>query len=283
MSVDLLAHIRDDRSVSGMTLWWLGQSGFVIRCAQSTIVLDAFLTDYGAVGRRYAPPFAPHDVTDADLLVGTHDHLDHIDPEGFPAMALASPQAAVVVPHPVVERVVELGIARERVRGAQVDVPLEFDGVRILPIPALHAATPEQEYGFHRDELGRYPFLGYVFEVDGIRVCHVGDTLVYEGLGERLLGLELDLLALPINGRSWYREQRGVAGNMNVFEAAELAAESRARCVVPVHWDLVDDNSEDPSHFESYVRARYPSVNVKIPAIGACIPVGVGADAGRRR
>ena len=281
MSVDLLAHIRDDRSASGATVWWLGQSGFIIKGAASTIVVDAFLTDYGAVGRRYAPPFAPHDVTDADLLVGTHDHLDHIDPEGFPAMARASPHAVVVVPHPVVERVVELGIPRQRVRGAEVDVPLESDGVRILPIPALHGASPEHGYGFHRDELGRYPFLGYAFEVDGVRICHVGDTLVYEGLGERLRSLELDFLILPINGRSWYRERRGIVGNMNVFEAAELAAESGASCVVPVHWDLFDDNTEDPAHFESYVRARHPSVNVETPAIGVAIPVGADGRSGR--
>lgn len=274
MSVSLLAHIRDASSARGVTLWWLGQSGFVIKSAGSTIVLDAFLTDYGAVGRRYAPPFAPHEVTDADLLVGTHDHLDHIDPEGFPAIALASPQAAVVVPYPVVARVVALGIPLERVRGAEVDVALESGGVRVLPIPAFHADSPEQGYGFHRDEHGRYPFLGYVFEVDGTRICHLGDTLVYEGLGERLRRLKLDVLVLPINGRSWYREQRGIVGNMNVFEAAELAAESRATCVVPVHWDLFDDNTEDPVHFESYVRARHPSVNVEIPAIGAAIPVG---------
>ena len=281
MSVDLLSRIRSSGSARGVTLWWLGQSGFVIKSAGSTIVLDAFLTDYGAVGRRYAPPFAPHEVTDADLLIGTHDHLDHIDPEGFPAIALASPHAAVVVPYPVVERVAELGIPLERVRGAEVDVPLESDGVRIQPIPAFHADSPEQGYGFHRDEHGRYPFLGYAFEVDGMRICHVGDTLVYEGLGERLRLLELDVLVLPINGRSWYREQRGVVGNMNVFEAAELAAESRASCVVPVHWDLFDDNTEDPVHFESYVRARHPSVTVEIPAIGAAIPVGAEGRSGR--
>ncbi len=281
MSIDLLAKIRDDRSAGRAALWWLGQSGFVIRSAGSTIVLDAFLTDYGTIGRRYAPPFAPHELTDADLLVGTHDHLDHIDPEGFPAIALASPQAAIVVPYPVVERVVELGVPPDRVRGAEVDVPLESDGVRILPIPAFHADSPEQGYGFHRDDHGRYPFLGYAFEVDGVRICHVGDTLVYEGLGERLRLLELDVLVLPINGRSWFREQRGIVGNMNVFEAAELAAESRASCVVPVHWDLVDDNAEDPVHFESYVRDRHPSVNVEIPAIGA--PITVGADGRPRR
>ena len=271
--MDLLARIRDDRPASGITLWWLGQAGFVVKGGGATVVLDAYLSDDRGVGRRYAPPIAPEDVTDADLLLGTHDHLDHIDPEGLAAMAAASPQAAVVVPAPAVRRVVELGIPPERVRGAEVDVSLESGGVRIVPIPAAHAPSTEQAYGFHRDELGRYPFLGYALELGGVRLCHVGDSLVYEGLGERLRGLELDALLLPINGRSWYRERRGIVGNMNVFEAAELAAESGARCVVPVHWDLFADNTEDPEHFRSYVAARHPSVNVEIPAIGDGIPV----------
>jgi L-ascorbate metabolism protein UlaG (beta-lactamase superfamily) len=280
--VDLLTRIRHFRPATGVTLWWLGQSGFVITSAGTMIVVDAYLTDHGAAGRRYPPPLVPAGVTDADLLVGTHDHLDHIDPEGLPAMASASPHAVVVVPAPVVEHVAALGVTRKRIVGAEVDVPFDSNGTRIAPIPALHAPTPEDGYGFHRDDLGRYPFLGYAFEVDGVRVCHLGDTLVYEGLGERLRALELDALLLPINGRSWYRERRGIAGNMNVFEAAELAAESGARCVVPVHWDLFEDNTEDPMHFRSYVNARCPSVAITIPAIGTGIPIAA-ASGGERR
>ena len=68
---------------------------------------------------------------------------------------------------------------------------------------------------------------------------------------------------------------------MNVFEAAELAAESGASRVVPIHWDLFADNTEDPAHFETYVRARHPSVDVEIPAIGAAIPVGAKGRSGR--
>lgn len=78
---------------------------------------------------------------------------------------------------------------------------------------------------------------------------------------------------MPINGRSWYREQRGIAGNLNVFEAAELAACSGAKRVVPVHWDLFADNLEDPMHFATYVGDRYPEIDVEIPAIGAPIAI----------
>jgi L-ascorbate 6-phosphate lactonase len=280
--VDLLARIRQFRPATGVTLWWLGQSGFVITSAGTMIVVDAYLTDHGAAGRRYPPPLVPADLTDADLLVGTHDHFDHIDPEGLPAMASASPHAVVVIPAPVVEHVAALGVPRERIVGAEVDVPFESKGTRIVPIPALHAPSPEDGYGFHRDDLGRHPFLGYLFEIGSVRVCHLGDTLVYEGLGERLRALELDVLFLPINGRSWYRERRGIAGNMNVFEAAELAAESGARRVVPMHWDLFEANTEDPTHFRSFVHARFPSVAITIPSIGIGIPIKVASGSKRR-
>jgi L-ascorbate 6-phosphate lactonase len=271
--MDLATRIRDTRPESGVVVWWLGQSGVLIRGADTTVVIDAYLTDYGHAGRRYEPPLAPQDIGDVQLFLGTHDHFDHIDPEGLPAMASASPRALVAVPLPVAGRVVEHGVPAERVRGAEADLSLDLAGIRVTPFPALHASSPEQGYGFGQDEHGRYPFLGYAIEVDGIRLAHVGDTLVYPGLGERLRTLGLDLLLLPINGRSRRREQRGIVGNMNVFEAAELAAESRARRVVPVHWDLIEDNTEDPATFQAYAGERFPAVSVEIPAIGRGIAV----------
>jgi L-ascorbate metabolism protein UlaG (beta-lactamase superfamily) len=280
--MDLLRRIRDSRPENGVVLWWLGQAGVLIKGASATVVVDAYLTDHGRVGRRYEPPLHPHEITDADLLLGTHDHLDHIDPEGLPTMAMSSPRAVVVVPRPAVARVIELGVPADRVEGAQAEVPLDFDGIRVIPVPGLHAPSPERGYAFHRDEDGRYPFLGYAIEIDGVRMCHLGDTLVYDGLGERLRELDLDVLLLPINGRSWYREQRGIVGNMNVFEAAELAAVSCARRIVPVHWDLFADNAEDPEHFQAYVREHFPSVKVEIPRIGTSIAIASIAGTGTR-
>src|SRR5882672_1171913 len=180
-------------------------------------------------------------------------------------------------PEAVRERVVELVGSTERLLGASVGSVIEECGVTIMPLPAVHGALPEDGYGFHRTESGEYPFLGYVIELDGVRIAHTGDTLVYDGLAERLRALDLDLLIVPINGVSWFRERRGIVGNMNVLEAAELAEASAARLVIPVHWDLFADNTEDPENFVRRLATHHPGVNASVPSIGTLIDV-VPAD-----
>lgn len=261
----------------GVSVWWLGQAGFILRGASATVAIDPFVTDYGSFGRLYAPPLEPEELDGVDLLLGTHDHVDHIDPLGFPRILAASPGATAVVPTAVRERVVELVGTADRVLGASVGTVTEERGVTITPLPAVHGSLPEAGYGFHRTESGEYPFLGYVIELDGVRIAHTGDTLVYDGLPERLRERELDLLIVPINGVSWFRERRGIVGNMNVLEAAELAEASGARLVVPVHWDLFADNTEDPENFVRRLATHHPGVNASVPAIGTRIDL-VPAD-----
>ena len=99
--------------------------------------------------------------------------------------------------------------------------------------------------------------------MDGVRLCHLGDTLVYDGLADAC-ATDLDLLLVPINGRSFYREKRGLVGNMNLFEAAELAELSSAKLVIPMHHDLFADNSEDPDRFLAYAGNHHPRATVRV-------------------
>lgn len=58
------------------------------------------------------------------------------------------------------------------------------------PVPAAHEA-------FDRTPEGDYPYLGYVIRMGAVTVYHAGDTLVYDGLAERLCRLEVDIAILP--------------------------------------------------------------------------------------
>jgi L-ascorbate 6-phosphate lactonase len=266
--------IRNGRPETGVVAWWLGQAGFVFRSADATVVVDPFLTNFGDFGRTYPPPLSPAELPDTDVLLCTHDHADHIDPEGVPLLLEAAPHARLVLPAAVAAPVCErLGLDRARATGIEAGERVDVAGVMIEAIAALHGDVPADGYGFHRDPHGRHPFLGYVLELAGVRIAHLGDTLVYDGLAETLRDAALDVLILPINGRSFFREQRDLVGNMNAFEAAELAELAAARLTVPVHWDLFADNAEDPDHFVRYAARRHPSVTTHVPAIGQALAV----------
>lgn len=272
-SIDV-ADVAGHTPERGVAVWWLGQAGLIVRGASGTVVIDPFVTDFGSFGRLYPPPLDPGELDFVDVLLGTHTHADHIDPLGFPAILAASAGAIAVVPAASLDEVAALdGVDASRLRGARADEPLRLGPVAIEPFPAVHAVAPPDGYGFHLSPAGEHPFLGYVIELDGVRIGHTGDTLVYTGLAERLRAAKLDLLVVPINGTSWFREQRGLVGNTNAVEAAELADLSGAQLTMPVHWDLFADNTEDPEHFVRYAARLYPSVRPVVPQLGVRLDI----------
>jgi len=95
--------------------------------------------------------------------------------------------------------------------------------------------------------------------VDGLTLCHMGDTCVYDGLTGRLKAAgEIDLLMLPINGRDAKRLRRNCIGNMTYQEAVDLAGQVTPRLTVPGHYDMFEGNTEDPALFASYMEIKYP-------------------------
>jgi len=82
-----------------LRIWWIGQEGFVIKSASLVVYIDPYLSTYAervTKGRpdehvRIKPaPMQPQDVDHADLVLCTHDHADHIDPESIPIIAASS-------------------------------------------------------------------------------------------------------------------------------------------------------------------------------------------------
>jgi L-ascorbate 6-phosphate lactonase len=159
-----------------------------------------------------------------------------------PAIATASPNAVVIVPEEVVDRVAALGIERGRVHGLSPDGRAQFGTVTVEAVPACHGEGMDDAY-----RLG--PFLGYVASAGGARVYHAGDTILFDRLVERLRELRVDLALLPINGRDAEREAEGIVGNMDAREAARLARDIGADAVVPLHWDMFASNPGDPAAF----------------------------------
>ena len=86
-----------------LTVWWLGQTGFVVKSQGGTlIVIDPYLSNSAkAIGeplglnldRLVPPPLAPRDLVGVDLYAMTHSHGDHLDPRRWPAI---EPQGAPV-------------------------------------------------------------------------------------------------------------------------------------------------------------------------------------------
>lgn len=230
-----------------VAVWWLGQSGYAFKTASALWYVDLYLSEH--LTTKYAGTEKPHyriteaplrgkDITNAEWVFASHKHSDHLDPGTLPDLLAASPEARLVLPVAAVEHAVSLGLSRERLIPTRGDETITVGPLTVHAIPSAH---PD----FHYSEATGYPFLGFVFEVDGLRLYHSGDTLAYDGLAERLKPYELDIAFLPINGAY----VPGTPPNMNIEEAVALAKQAQPRLVIPHHYDMFTFNTAEVNVF----------------------------------
>ena len=244
----LLADFAEASSCADdLKIWWLGQSGFLLRSNGRFLLLDPYLSD--SLTRKYAATDKPHirmterviapeRLTGIDVVTSSHNHTDHLDAETLHGITTANPHLQMVIPEANRQFVAErLRTDPQWPIGLDEGVFADVAGWRFTGIAAAHNEIA-------RDGNGRCQYLGYVVQRGSWSIFHSGDTLAYDGLAERLRGLgRIDVALLPINGNN---PKRGVAGNMDGREAAELAHAIRARVVIPHHFELFEFNTADP-------------------------------------
>lgn len=254
-------------------LWWLGQSGFLIRSSAGTLLFDPYLSD--TLTEKYAGTNKPHlRITEramdprlldfVDVVTSTHNHTDHLDAATLGPIMSANRQMKLVIPEANRDFVAErLGCDRRAPVGLDAGESAQIGGFRIHGIPAAHNEVD-------KDASGRCKYLGYVviFESEGrlFTVYHSGDTLWHDTLLPALEPFDIDIAILPINGR---RPERGVPGNLWGNEAAELALKLRAGLVVPCHYDMFEFNTESPDLFvETCEKLKQP---YRVPQAGEMV------------
>ena len=245
----------------GCALWWLGQHSFIVKLGATVVYIDGFLSVHH--GRQVAPLLTPAQCVNADLFLGTHDHIDHIDRPSWPGMALASPQALFVVPELLRTRVAaELNLPPARVAGLDLGMTVKVKDVTVTAIPAAHEFLDRDE------ATGLYPHLGYIVEGNGFRLYHAGDCCLYEGIHALLRTKPFNLFILPINGRDARRLSSHLIGNMTYQEAADLAGDLHPGAVIPAHYEMFARNSANVQDFADYAQIKYPRQRVVVPAHG---------------
>jgi L-ascorbate metabolism protein UlaG (beta-lactamase superfamily) len=232
-----------------LAIWWLGQSGFLIKSRQGLLVVDPYLSEH--LTRKYEGTPRPHirmtraplrgcDLCAVDLVLASHKHSDHLDPGTLPELLAASPAAALFLPESLVRHAMTLGLPPDRLVGVDAGDVIERAGFLVRAIPAAHEEV-------EKDNDGKHLYLAYVIESEGLRLYHSGDSLAYQGLLRELGSEPFDVLFLPINGRD---PARGVPGNMTAGEAVDLAATVRPRFIVPHHYDMFTFNTVPIAIFE---------------------------------
>ncbi len=241
----------------------LGQSGVKFLFGDTVVYVDPYLTDYVAdregradMHRLVAPPVLPNEVTDANFVLVTHIHPDHCDPTTLIPITAASRTAQIVCPNECRKVLEREGLSAERIILAP-EQEIELAGaVRITAVPAAHPCI-------ERDGKGHLKYVGYILEYGGRRYYHAGDTSPADQVIQSVLEKgPIDVAFLPVNERNYYRDRRGIIGNMSIREAFQLAMDIGAKHVVPIHWDMFAPNRVFPEEIQLLYELMKPSFHL---------------------
>ena len=75
--------------MSELNICWIGQSGYLLSDSKHEICIDPYLSNavdrVAHRGRMVMPPISPEKLK-SDVVVCTHNHLDHLDIDAIPLM-----------------------------------------------------------------------------------------------------------------------------------------------------------------------------------------------------
>lgn len=211
--------------------WWLGGTGFVFKTPAGTqLYVDPYLSNCvsGIFGieRGFPAPILAEDAR-PNLVIATHWHEDHLDPESIPIIARQS-QTKFLAPPSCIARMAGWRIARDRMTALTVGQTHTFNDVQITAVAARHLAGVP---GWETEDA-----IGLLFDFGGLRIYHSGDT-----------EYDLRLRALAYNQQPPIHTAmlviNGAGGNMNAHEAALLAWQLGVKTVIPMHHRLWKDFS----------------------------------------
>ena len=229
-----------------MKVTWLTQAGLLFENDNVKVMVDPYFSD--SVGKlnekkhRRIPVCEKYFDITPDVLIITHDHLDHLDPETLSKiLGEAKKPITVLAPAAAYNKLIAFGG--------------EHNYVRLNP-PSVWSEKGVTFYSVHAEHSDRTA-AGFILD-DGKKTYYVsGDTLYnYDVIDDVLELVEdgVDYAFLPINGKG---------NNMNAKDAADFAYELSAAHAVPIHWGLFD--SIDPADFDfedSIVLTPYEAVEL---------------------
>ncbi|RQG89807.1 MBL fold metallo-hydrolase [Natrarchaeobius halalkaliphilus] len=256
--------IRDVEAAqpNGLAVWYLGCNGFILKGSDGTTV---FIDPYVGLGdpprtvRMIPVPFDPDDVTDADAVLATHEHTDHVHgPTQAPILertgaTLYAPDESLSVVREdeewLTEWNVDEGQLSEVTEGKTVEIG-EFT------VHVEHA----------NDSDASHP-VSYVIEHDAGTFFHGGDTKPsdeFERIG-REYDIDLGVLAFGTVGMVLDRRTRWYNDENQIIEAATALEIDR---LLPSHWDMWRGLTSDPKTLHHHAKSfEYPS-RLEITEIG---------------
>ncbi len=208
-----------------LKLKWIGQGGYLITLGSKTLCIDPYFSnsvfEVEGLNRLIPAPISPKDL-EADMIITTHDHMDHFDEEtlkytNHDKILYAGPKSCM-------EHFKKIGIKEDKIIALDRNNKINLGETQITAVYADHTEDS----------------IGVIVSYNNTNIYFVGDSLFNEKLLE-VKTFEIDIIVVCINGK---------LGNMNYMEAAKLSKELGVKIGIPTHYGMFAENTEDPKKYE---------------------------------
>ena len=205
-----------------MKIIWIGQAGLIFDNGHTKIMIDPYLSE--SVKKVHPENYRRVPVDDnifdirPDVMIFTHDHIDHFDPETAPKfLTNTEKKMTVLSPASVWQKARAHGCSHNYV---QFNPGTEWteNSIRFTALYAEHSDP--------------YAIGVLIEDLEESKTFYVtGDTL-YNSKIFAELPQKIDAVFLPING---------VGNNMNMTDASRFCNKINAKLVVPIHFGMFDE------------------------------------------
>ena len=202
-----------------MKITWLGQAGLMFETENKIILVDPYLSDnvknFEPKNYRRVPVDERFLKINPDVIIITHNHLDHLDKETLKYYLTENVSCLVLAPN---------GSWQElRKFGGNSNYVLFNNGTTWTEGNVTFTAVKAE----HSDPYA----IGVIISAEGKNYYVTGDTLYNEQVFESLPNIEIKAVFLPVNG---------VGNNMNMKDAQAFAKRVNAKHTVPIHYGMFD-------------------------------------------
>ncbi|MFB6299655.1 MAG: MBL fold metallo-hydrolase [Halobacteriales archaeon] len=243
----------------GMSVWYLGCNGFIIRTPATTVYIDPYFGDGDPPGttRMIPVPMDAADATRCDGVLITHEHIDHTHPPSYGPL-VEDLGATIIAPSAAYERPDYDGGLRAPAANRETVAPGTSVTIGDLAIHVREANDPDA-----------IEPVSYVIEHDAGTLFHGGDTRPAESFAAlgREFDIDIGILAVGSVGRIYDEtKDEGITTRwyMDENEVVEAANELQFDRLVPSHYDMWKGVGADPKAIHDHARS-YPCPQVIEP------------------
>ena len=222
-----------------MKVIWLGQAGLLFEINGIKVIVDPYLSNsvekINPKNKRRVPIDDSFLKIVPDIIILTHNHLDHTDPDTLKFYLENEKKVTVLAPETAWQTVRAFGGNHNYIKFNR-HTEFTFSNIRFRAVKAEHSDV--------------HP-IGVIIETEGKNYYVTGDTLYNTEIFDDI-DCKIDALFLPVNGEG---------NNMNMTDAKRFCERIRPKVAVPMHCGMFD--SYDMNKFE-YENKIVPELYKKI-------------------